>query len=132
VRRSLLRVFNDPARIPPGCLEAAVGVLGTRNVFYAYRHAVRNILPPDSQAALARLGHIRCPALVIWGRQDRIVPASFAPRLASELPAARSHLIEACGHAPHLEYPDLVAGWIAGWYPTGAPEENTPCPTIPS
>lgn len=132
VRRTLLRVFHDPAKIPAGSLEAAIGVLRTRDVFYAYQNAVRNIVPPDHEALVARFGQIGCPALVLWGRQDRIVPVEFAARLAAEIPAARLRIIEECGHAPHLEHPDLVAGVIADWYPTDAPEENAPCRTTPS
>ena len=46
------------------------------------------------------------PALVVWGAQDRIVPPICGEQYARLLPNARLHLIEACGHRPHLEKPD--------------------------
>jgi pyruvate dehydrogenase E2 component (dihydrolipoamide acetyltransferase) len=47
-----------------------------------------------------RLDELAVPVLVIWGRQDRIIPpehASAAP------PTARVEIIETAGHSPHME-----------------------------
>jgi pimeloyl-ACP methyl ester carboxylesterase len=132
VRLTVGRVFHDPRRVPPTLCQRAVDVLRTDGVFYAYRQAVLNIVPPDHAAVIERFGRIACPSLLVWGRQDRVVPAGFADRLVGQLPAARLHLAEPCGHAPHLECPDRVAHWIAEWDPTSASKEEAPCPSTPS
>jgi pimeloyl-ACP methyl ester carboxylesterase len=49
---------------------------------------------------------VSCPALVVWGNADRLVPPDHGRRLASEIPNARFASIAQCGHSPHEERPD--------------------------
>lgn len=48
---------------------------------------------------------IRSPTLVVWGREDRILPASWAEEIARRIPGARAVVLEDCGHVPQLELP---------------------------
>ncbi len=48
----------------------------------------------DAAAAL------KLPVQIIWGREDRIIPAAHAEALASRLPV---HILEQAGHLPHME-----------------------------
>ncbi|MEE9217619.1 MAG: alpha/beta fold hydrolase [Acidobacteriota bacterium] len=50
-----------------------------------------------------RLGEIQAPTLVLWGREDRIVPPEVGRRLASAIPGARSQEFAGCGHLPYWE-----------------------------
>ena len=47
-----------------------------------------------------RLGEIGAPVQVIWGRQDRIIPASHAEGLPSSI---RVHVLDGAGHMVHME-----------------------------
>ncbi|MCC6216664.1 MAG: alpha/beta hydrolase [Polyangiaceae bacterium] len=62
----------------------------------------------DVSAVIADLGRVRAPALVVWGRHDRVVPAGVGQRVARELRGAGFELVDA-GHAPHEERPAEVA-----------------------
>jgi pimeloyl-ACP methyl ester carboxylesterase len=66
-------------------------------------HAVMHAMV-DTRAVTARLSRIVAPTLVIWGRDDRLFPATCAPRLAREIHGARLEIMDA-GHAPHEERP---------------------------
>ncbi len=44
------------------------------------------------------LGGIATPALVVWGRDDRIVPLECGERYAKALPRARLEIVEGAGH----------------------------------
>lgn len=55
---------------------------------------------PDLEKWLHR---IKLPALVIWGKDDKIMPAAYATRWRERLPDARLALIEQCGHVPQVE-----------------------------
>jgi pimeloyl-ACP methyl ester carboxylesterase len=57
---------------------------------------------------LPRLKTIDLPTLVIWGREDDLVPLRFGKRLARDLPNARLVVIDDCGHAPHRQRPGKV------------------------
>ena len=58
----------------------------------------------DTRSVVADSRRIQAPTLVLWGRDDRVVPAGFGRRLAKEIPAAGFELVDA-GHAAHEEEP---------------------------
>ncbi len=47
------------------------------------------------------LASIRCPALIMHGKRDRIVPADYARILSERIPGSQVLLFDA-GHAAHL------------------------------
>ncbi len=50
------------------------------------------------------LGRLRAaPTLLVWGREDRIVPVAAAELYRRSIAGARLELIDHCGHFPHLE-----------------------------
>ena len=53
-----------------------------------------------------RLREVDVPALVLWGRQDRIVPAADAPEYADLLENSRLEIFDECGHLPMAERPE--------------------------
>ena len=55
---------------------------------------------------LAGLPGIQQPTLILWGKQDTLVPAAHGIRAAGLLPNARLALLDGCGHVPCLEEPD--------------------------
>jgi pimeloyl-ACP methyl ester carboxylesterase len=55
---------------------------------------------PDLEKWLHR---IKLPALVVWGRDDKIMPSAFAALWRERLPDARLLMLEGCGHLPHVE-----------------------------
>lgn len=60
----------------------------------------------------SRLGQVTQPALVLWGRQDRVLAPETAPKLAAALPNARLEWVPECGHVAHLEQPKLTRDLI--------------------
>lgn len=66
----------------------------------------------DFNALTPRLSSIHTPTLLIWGRDDKILPVEHAQELAKLLPNSSLHIIENCGHAANEEQPDQVADWM--------------------
>jgi pimeloyl-ACP methyl ester carboxylesterase len=52
------------------------------------------------------LRQVQTPTLVVWGRQDAIVPLNCGELYARELPNATLRVIDNCGHSPQNERPD--------------------------
>jgi pimeloyl-ACP methyl ester carboxylesterase len=50
-----------------------------------------------------RLEQIACPTLVIWGREDQVLPVASLARFVAEIPRNRGEIIDNCGHVPYLE-----------------------------
>ena len=57
------------------------------------------------QSVLENLHTISVPTLIIWGRQDRVLPLNHAYVAKDHIPNACLHIIENCGHIINLECP---------------------------
>lgn len=58
---------------------------------------------------------IRCPVLLLCGRQDAITPLALHDEIAAGIPHARFTVIEECGHLSTLERPDEVNAALRAW-----------------
>ena len=56
-----------------------------------------------------RLAAIRCPTVVVCGREDALLPLEVHEEMANGIPGAKLRVIEACGHLAPLERPADVA-----------------------
>ncbi|HEY6446893.1 MAG TPA: alpha/beta hydrolase [Acidobacteriaceae bacterium] len=61
------------------------------------------------------LPHLTVPALVMHGRRDPAIPASFARRASTLLPNARLLTLDS-GHFLPLNQPEAVANSLAGFF----------------
>ena len=52
------------------------------------------------------LPRIQASTLVVWGRQDRILPVAHAATAMAGLRRARLHLLDEAGHFPHMDQPE--------------------------
>ena len=76
------------------------------------RQQLANIGRIDSRP---HLKDIRCPTLVVAGRQDAIMPLEVLRELADGIPGARFEVLEDCGHMAPLEKPAEVAALLREW-----------------
>jgi pimeloyl-ACP methyl ester carboxylesterase len=71
------------------------------------------------------LGRADMPVLVIWGKQDRLIPAAYAAPLQAEFPHAALQLLDDCGHVPMADCPEAfdreLAEFLAAVPPGAAP-----------
>lgn len=54
----------------------------------------------------ARLKTLQVPTLVLWGREDRLIPVGSAAWFSQQLPSARVTILDDVGHIPMEEAPD--------------------------
>ena len=54
----------------------------------------------------SRLDEIKAQTLIIWGRNDRFVPMDIGLRVLSNIPNARMHIFNQCGHWAQWEHVD--------------------------
>lgn len=50
-----------------------------------------------------RLEDIRQPTLIVWGREDGLIPLSDGQRFKKDIPNSTLAVIEQCGHVPNFE-----------------------------
>ncbi|MGP0061225.1 MAG: alpha/beta fold hydrolase [Beijerinckiaceae bacterium] len=70
--------------------------------------AARFGLPFDAEPA-KHLGDLKMPVLILWGREDRLVPVHSAEVFKTALPQAQLIIYENCGHVPMEERADQSA-----------------------
>ena len=51
--------------------------------------------------------------LLVWGREDRIVPVVCGEQYRRLLPNATLKVLEGCGHLPPIEQPDVYARLVS-------------------
>jgi 2-hydroxy-6-oxo-6-(2'-aminophenyl)hexa-2,4-dienoate hydrolase len=93
----------------------------------AYRHALS--VEPDTQHAYKRItawqkanggllmaeddiAAVRCPTLVVAGKNDGVVPVANAYRFIELIDQSWGVVMPRCGHWPMIEYPDAFADLV--------------------
>ncbi len=75
--------------------------------------ALLDSITPDDMIDPAELRALRPPTLLLWGRDERILPASHLEFFRKHLPAhARVEEPHGFGHSPYLEDPARLSGDI--------------------
>jgi pimeloyl-ACP methyl ester carboxylesterase len=67
---------------------------------------------PDATSVLPA---IRCPTLVLCGREDEWAPPSRHDLMAKSIPAGRLEVIPECGHMAPMERPEAVSAALRRW-----------------
>lgn len=101
-RRSFEDLFFDKSKIPGGMADE----VWSRMKSPGHRRALlRNAqyLSKVDTAFPDMLSSIKAHTLIVWGREDLIIPVSDAERFASLIPNADVLTIGRCGHAVPLE-----------------------------
>ena len=79
---------------------------GAKRAFLATLRALANVFGQRSTVVgpiVDGLRSINAPTLVLWGREDKILPSSQAAQ-ARLITGARVEIWDSCGHLPMLEY----------------------------
>jgi pimeloyl-ACP methyl ester carboxylesterase len=67
------------------------------------------IWPIPDKGLKKRLHRIKAPALIIWGKQDGLVPPAYAREFASRIANARVEMVDQTAHVPQLEQLEVVS-----------------------
>src|SRR5207302_7371881 len=102
---ALGRMYGDPARIKPGCLEGYVAGLKVRGTMEHLLQIVRS-WHKDMRGLKAELPKLaQVPVMLVWGDRDRAVSLESGQRLSQELPASEWHVVRGAGHVAFEEMP---------------------------
>jgi pimeloyl-ACP methyl ester carboxylesterase len=85
-----------------------------RAAFYAAARQIYLDEPHGEHGFWPRLQRLRCDALFVWGRRDRLVPIAFARHVSDALPRARQLELD-CGHVPQIERPGQTHAALAAF-----------------
>ena len=96
----LRRLVHDPQLVSRAMVEDVLRYKRLDGVGPALEAIAAAWFPGGRQAVALDPAGLAMPVLLIWGREDRIVPAAHAEALAGRLPVA---ILDGAGHLPHME-----------------------------
>ena len=107
VIRTALRLAYHPSHgVSESFVEAYSAPLRSADARVALSTCASQLRPPSAEALAGGVKELDIPALLIWGREDRVVPLWVGRRLVEDLPDARLEILEGCGHMPQEECPE--------------------------
>lgn len=122
VQLGLKMVAADPGSIDPEVVAMNVDLArmraGDPDAPRAFLDAARSMLRLGRRRDVAArtFDHLSCPVLVLHGRRDRLVPASFAETALAVHPEWRGRIFPDLGHVPQLEAPGRWLSEVADWH----------------
>jgi pyruvate dehydrogenase E2 component (dihydrolipoamide acetyltransferase) len=108
------KLFADPSLVSRQMLDDLLKAKRVDGVADALSALGRGLFGGGRQAEAADLGRTRVPLLVVWGAEDRIIPAAHA---ANAPAGATVKVLEGAGHMAMMEKPNdfnaLLKGHLA-------------------
>lgn len=114
-------IAADPSTIPPDLVRLHVEQLVRHqqnpDAGAAFLEAARSLLALGRRREVVRwiVGSVKCPVLVIHGREDRLVPLGFAEGALEMRPDWDVRLIPKVGHVPQMEAPERWLAAVEDW-----------------
>ena len=112
IRAALPRLIHPGRMADEGFVRSVLNQMERVGVDGYAREQEAIINRPDSRPGLAA---IRCPTLVVCGRQDVLTPPALHEEMAEAIPGARLVLVEDCGHLSAMEQPQAVTALMRDW-----------------
>jgi pimeloyl-ACP methyl ester carboxylesterase len=109
----MCEVFYDEKNVTDKLVDEVHSVIRNRR---ATRDLVRIAKSAKGDNLADRLDQVRCPTLLIWGRQDEITPPDVGRQFHSLIPTSRLSWLDRCGHAPNVERPFEFAEQMRLWW----------------
>jgi pimeloyl-ACP methyl ester carboxylesterase len=110
-----LSLINDDgafAHLTPNDVSMYAAPLADPGAAHALVTTAQRIVPENFDALVRRYPTIRQKTLLLWCRNDTVVPVSTGVQLQRMMPQARLELIEGCGHTPPEESPAAATAHI--------------------
>jgi pimeloyl-ACP methyl ester carboxylesterase len=70
--------------------------------------SIRSGITTGAKDSYRRVGESDLPVMLIWGREDRVVPFELSREVRDLVPQAEFHAIDDAAHVPHFEQPEVV------------------------
>jgi pimeloyl-ACP methyl ester carboxylesterase len=110
-RKFLRGLVWDRGLITPAVIERAYRLRKDYGEAWPLWSSLMHIGDWESRYA-PRLGAVTTPVLIVWGRDDRFVPASAGEELHRTIPGSRLVVMPDTGHLPMWEKPEEVSRLI--------------------
>lgn len=87
-------------------IRAYAKPIGSRGGRHALLQVAKQAVPDNFEELTARYPTISVPTLIVWGRDDRVIPLAIGRMLNEAIPDSRLVILDEAGHVPQEEKPD--------------------------
>jgi pimeloyl-ACP methyl ester carboxylesterase len=112
----LLSLYADPSRVTERMIDDQWEY---RRDIRATVQATLNSLKTGAPLLDSSLTGIKIPTLIIWGKQDTLIPLEFARQFAKGIQGSKLVVIDKAGHLPQAEQPGAfcraVKRFVKSW-----------------
>jgi pimeloyl-ACP methyl ester carboxylesterase len=116
-----LRVcYYDSKKITSEQIEAYSAPFANPGARYALIQTAKHCIPSNIDDIIAKLPTLTVPTLIVWGREDGVIPLIVGQLLHQLIPNSTLEVIEKCGHVPHEEMPDETVALISHFLATNS------------
>ncbi len=124
-------VFHDPdgeaaRRMFAPSEDPEARIMARVRLTWAMGATGKFIWPIPDKGLKKRIHRIKAPTLLVWGKDDSLVPPVYADEFARRITGARVETVDRAGHAPHLEQPEIVAGLVRDFLSEETRGEGSP------
>jgi len=109
-------VYADPSKINPEAVKNNNRMWNRDGNIMAACDLASSTHYPDT----ALISMVKCPTLIIWGKEDKIIPLEHAYRFQRDIKGSALVLFDTCGHCAMIEKPDETAAAIKRFFSTEA------------
>lgn len=104
------RVLFNPPSLPTPIKRHLIDTTNSRMEFI--NGLAKSVLDGEDFDLSARIGNISMPTLILWGKEDVVVPFAVAETYADSILEAQLVVLPEAGHSPQMEAPVRVADAI--------------------
>ena len=105
--RAALALPEDPEQIPKAIAQSIWNTGCTTKFAW----------PIADHGLDRRLHRIQVPTLIVWGREDALVPVAYAKEFGSRIAGSQVEVLDDCGHAVQVDQParswTAISGFLA-------------------
>lgn len=107
IRQGMVTNFHDPAMLE-AFAKKFEPQLQYEGFQYAQLSTLRHMPMQSLEAEYRALGESGKPVLLVWGKQDQVIPFPTHEKVLAALPQAELLAVDNAGHVPQYETPEAV------------------------
>jgi pimeloyl-ACP methyl ester carboxylesterase len=111
--KSILKIaYFDNKKITEEQIATYAASIAAPGGCHALLETGRQIIPQNFDQLIHKCGDLKLPVLIIWGKQDKVIPLVVGEMLDRALPNSVLKVIDRCGHAPQEEQPEQTIALV--------------------
>jgi pimeloyl-ACP methyl ester carboxylesterase len=110
--------YYDKNKITAEQVKAYADPIASEGGRHGLLETARQCVPVNSDEIISKLNRITVPTLILWGKDDAVIPLKVGELLDQALPDSQLEVLQQCGHIPQEEKADqTIASILRFMYP---------------